>query len=219
MAILESQLWLRFDGVDSAYYVWVNKVLVEYAQGSRNTSEFDATEHAHRDGPNEVWVRVYQWWDGTYIKDQDQWWLSNLDAQYRNATLQPTVDVLAKQSGTVALNLYELSKNGGAVIGATEATVTGDGKVELSLGVQEPQKWTAETPYLYQVELSLQNPSGKPYTVQQRIGFRKVELINELMTVNGVPIQLRGVNRHEHHPLFGRAVPMEFIKRDRHEGT
>lgn len=72
----KSQLRLRFDGVDSAYHIWVNGVLVGYAQGSRNPSEFDVTEYVNRDAANEVFVRVYQWSDGTYIEDQDQWWLS-----------------------------------------------------------------------------------------------------------------------------------------------
>lgn len=71
-----SQLRLRFDGVDSAYHVWVNGTLVGYAQGSRNPHEFDVTPYVTRDGANEVSVRVYQWCDGSYIEDQDQWWLS-----------------------------------------------------------------------------------------------------------------------------------------------
>lgn len=72
----DSQLRLRFDGVDSAYHVWVNKALVGYAQGSRNPSEFDISDFVDRNGPNELVVKVYQWSDGTYIEDQDQWWLS-----------------------------------------------------------------------------------------------------------------------------------------------
>ena len=72
------QLRLRFDGVDSAYHVWVNGILVGYAQGSRNPSEFDVTPFVDRDGLNELFVRVYQWSDGSYIEDQDQWWLSGL---------------------------------------------------------------------------------------------------------------------------------------------
>lgn len=71
-----SQLRLRFEGVDSAYHVWINGLLVGYAQGSRNPAEFDISEFVHLDGSNEIWVRVYQWSDGTYIEDQDQWWLS-----------------------------------------------------------------------------------------------------------------------------------------------
>ena len=69
------QLRLRFDGVDSAYHVWINGFLVGYAQGSRNASEFDITEYI-TDALNEILVKVYQWSDGTYIEDQDQWWLS-----------------------------------------------------------------------------------------------------------------------------------------------
>lgn len=74
----EAQLRLRFDGVDSAYHVFINGVLVGYAQGSRNPHEFDVTPYINRTGQNEVFVWVYQWSDGTYIEDQDQWWLSGL---------------------------------------------------------------------------------------------------------------------------------------------
>lgn len=70
------QLRLRFDGVDSAYHVWVNGVAVGYSQGSRNAAEFDITAAAVRGDANELFVRVYQWCDGSYIEDQDQWWLS-----------------------------------------------------------------------------------------------------------------------------------------------
>ena len=72
----DTQLRLRFDGVDSAYHVWVNKALVGYAQGSRNPAEFDISDFVDRNESNEVIVKVYQWSDGTYIEDQDQWWLS-----------------------------------------------------------------------------------------------------------------------------------------------
>lgn len=72
----DNEIRLRFDGVDSAYHVWVNQTLVGYAQGSRNPSEFDVTPYVRKKGNNEVFVRVYQWSDATYIEDQDQWWLS-----------------------------------------------------------------------------------------------------------------------------------------------
>ncbi|KAH7313558.1 glycosyl hydrolases family 2, TIM barrel domain-containing protein [Stachybotrys elegans] len=235
----DAQLRLRFDGVDSAYHIWVNGVLIGYAQGSRNASEFDVSEYVNRDGANEVFLRVYQWSDGTYIEDQDQWWLSgifrdvhlialpsknriedwflrtDLDDKYHDATLRATIDVLAKEKATVKLTLSELDKNGGDVIGTTEASVDTDASnVELELPVSNPNKWTAETPYLYMVEMTLTAGSAEPQTIRQRIGFRKVELINGLMTVNGVPIRIRGMNRHEHHPHFGRAVPLEFAKKD-----
>ncbi|KAF4985320.1 hypothetical protein FDECE_16649 [Fusarium decemcellulare] len=237
----DSQLRLRFDGVDSAYHIWVNGVLVGYAQGSRNPSEFDVSAFVDRKGANELFVRVYQWSDATYIEDQDQWWLSgifrdvnlisfpassriedfflktDLDGNYQNATLSASVDVLTQGSGTLELTLSELDTNGGAAVGSTQVSVSQDSKkADLSLAVDNPKKWTAETPYLYQAEIVLKSGDSKTvlHTVKQRVGFRKVELIDGLMKVNGKRIRLRGVNRHEHHPRFGRAVPFEFGKKD-----
>ena len=79
---LSTQLRLRFDGVDSAYHVWVNGQPVGYSQGSRNAAEFDISPHVNRAGVNELVVRVYQWCDGSYIEDQDQWWLSGMKLHY-----------------------------------------------------------------------------------------------------------------------------------------
>jgi len=73
-----AQLRLRFDGVDSAFHVWINGSFVGYSQGSRNPAEFDVTKFVSRGGSNDVVVKVYQWCDGTYIEDQDQWWLSGI---------------------------------------------------------------------------------------------------------------------------------------------
>lgn len=146
----------------------------------------------------------------------DDWFLrTDLDSNYENATLEASVDVLSKEKATLKLTLSELDKEGGKVIETKEVSVgSGTSKVDVSIPVTKPEKWTAESPYLYNVELALSNSSSKPYTVTQRVGFRKVELINGLMTVNGARIRLRGVNRHEHHPRFGRAVPLDYIKRD-----
>ncbi|KAI6383305.1 hypothetical protein MCOR25_000225 [Pyricularia grisea] len=233
------QLVLRFEGVDSSYHVFVNGVLVGYAQGARNAAEYDITEHVNRDGPNEVFVRVYQWSDGSYIEDQDQWWLSgifrdvhliafptdcrirdwfirtDLDDEYKNAKLLANAEVISKSKGTLKLTLQELAKNGGTIIGETEVEVSSDGESpEIVIPVSDPKKWTAETPNLYRVSLTLSSGSAKPYTVSQNIGFRKVELKKGLMCVNGKPIKLRGANRHDHHPRLGRAVPHEYVRRD-----
>lgn len=85
-----SQLRLRFEGVDSAYHVWVNGSQVGYSQGSRNPAEFDVSEHVKRDGPNELFVRVYKWCDGSYIEDQDQWWMSG---KLRNSPVDGSIDI------------------------------------------------------------------------------------------------------------------------------
>lgn len=135
---------------------------------------------------------------------------TDLDDKYENATLLATVDVKAAEKGTVKLTLSELGKNGGAVIVTKEAEVNAnDSKVELSIPVTNPKKWTAETPYLYRAEITFAS-----HTVFQNIGFRKVELKNGLISVNGTPIRIRGTNRHEHHAHFGRAVPLDYAKRD-----
>ena len=81
------QLRLRFDGVDSAFHVFVNGTDIGYSQGSRNPAEFDITSAVKRSKPNEVVVRVYQWSDGSYIEDQDQWWLSGQPLQYDKKVL------------------------------------------------------------------------------------------------------------------------------------
>ncbi|CAG8030575.1 unnamed protein product, partial [Penicillium nalgiovense] len=234
-----TEIRLRFDGVDSAYHIWVNKALVGYAQGSRNASEFDVTSFL-QDGDNEVFVRVYQWSDATYIEDQDQWWLSGifrdvtlialpaddrlndwfirteLDSEYRNATLLATIDYQVSEPSAVVLNLIDPVHGSRSVIASTECIVEpATSTVELSLPVANPKKWSAEQPYLYEVEMLLTpRGSNKPFTITQRIGFRKVERKGGLITVNGKAIQLRGVNRHDHHPLLGRAVPLDFMRRD-----
>ncbi|KAK3329962.1 glycoside hydrolase family 2 protein [Apodospora peruviana] len=232
-----SQLRLRFDGVDSAYHIWVNGVLVGYAQGSRNPSEFDVTPLVDRTGPNEIFVRVYQWSDGSYIEDQDQWWLSgifrdvhlislpsesriedcfvraDLDSDYKDGKLKAAVVIKTTSNATVKLIVRELPENGGDVLSSSETTIGEGGRIELETSVNNPNKWTAETPYLYNVEISL-SASSSTQTVHQKVGFRSVELKHGLICVNGKPIRFRGVNRHDHHPKFGRAVPLDFIRRD-----
>ncbi|CAP60205.1 uncharacterized protein PODANS_1_5180 [Podospora anserina S mat+] len=218
------QVRLRFDGVDSAYHVWVNKKEVGYAQGSRNPAEWDITKLLDTEGPNEVIVKVYQWSDGSYIEDQDQWWLSgkqflrtDLDAEYRDAILHATIDVFTTVD-LADLAVIVRTLPGEDTIAVVNQEVRSTGSIELSIPITNPKKWTAETPNLYLVEIQFNRLGGVPITfsavVRQKIGFRKVELKNGLISVNGQPIQFRGVNRHDHHPVFGRAVPVDFIRKD-----
>ncbi|KAK3989947.1 glycoside hydrolase [Cladorrhinum sp. PSN332] len=235
----EDQLRLRFDGVDSAYHVWVNKKLLGYAQGSRNPTEFDVTNYLDPTGINELVVRVYQWSDGSYIEDQDQWWLSgifrdvhlialpeharindffistDLDEEYKDAQLSIKLDLVISYSATIEIVLKEQAKNGGDIITTKEVEIGDEYKdtLEVSIPVSKPEKWSAETPYLYEVLLTITSDS-KTQKILQRVGFRKVELKNGLICVNGTPVTFNGVNRHDHHPIFGRAVPVDFIRRD-----
>ncbi|KAI1099027.1 glycoside hydrolase family 2 protein [Jackrogersella minutella] len=223
------QLRLRFEGVDSAFHVWVNGKEVGYHQGSRNPCEVDITSVVDQKGENTVAVRVYQYCDGTYIEDQDQWRMSGiyrdvyllgfplesriedlfvqtkLDNQYIDANLKVGVDVTG--SGKLRADLFDPSKS--MVVTSGTATVS-QGHVEFSLPVQNPSKWTAETPTLYHLVISLDETSF----VAHRVGFRQVEMKDGLIKVNGQRIVLKGANRHEHHPTLGRAVPYDFLKRD-----
>ncbi|CAG1982486.1 unnamed protein product [Fusarium graminearum] len=234
-----SQLRLRFDGVDSAYHVWVNGEFVGYSQGSRNAAEFDVTSVMKKGEENDLVVRVYQWCEASYIEDQDQWWLSdtgifrdvtllsfpeariedyfvktNLDAQYQDATL--TVDTTLHHAENDPLELSLVLRDGDKQIASTEKVLDDkDATFKFEVPVANPKKWTAESPYLYQLEIALKAPDAKVIQkITQNVGFRKVELKNSLITVNGTPILLRGANRHDHHPLHGRAVPYDFLKQD-----
>ncbi|KFZ15053.1 hypothetical protein V501_02909 [Pseudogymnoascus sp. VKM F-4519 (FW-2642)] len=222
----DHQQRLRFEGVDSAFNVWVNGKHVGYSQGARNPSEFDISNVVDVNGENTLAVQVYQWCDGSYIEDQDQWWLSGifrdvalvafpkvhiqdfhvqtlLDDKYEDAIL--LVDVELSSSAKVSLNLRDKDN---AIIASASESSNGN-SVEFRIPIKNPHKWTAETPYLYHLSLSVDDCSIASY-----VGFRKLELRDGLFLVNGKRIVFRGVNRHEHHPLTGRTVPLEFLEKD-----
>lgn len=176
-------------------------------------------------------VRVYQFTDGSYIEDQDQWWLSGifrdvfllgfpresriedvsvktlLDNKYEDATLEAAISVHGP--GEIRMKLLDASSN---VVASTTQSKSGKdvGTTIFSLPVENPKKWTAETPYLYHLVISL---NDNQFTTH-RVGFRVVELKDGLIKVNGKRIVFKGANRHEHHPTQGRAVPYEFMKQD-----
>lgn len=223
----DKHLRLRFEGVDSAFHVYLNGFEVGYSQGARNPSEFDITDIFEKFRENTLAVRVYQFCDGSYIEDQDQWWLSGifrdvfliafekvtitdfqvkalldpgLDNSYRDATLCVKVEADGCENGYIEL------------LDDEKETVVWErirGSTELKLPILNPKKWTAETPNLYHLVISIGDQ-----IVAQRVGFRSVEIKEGVFTVNGKRVIIRGVNRHEHHPTQGRAVPYEFMKRD-----
>ncbi|CAH0056872.1 unnamed protein product [Clonostachys solani] len=223
------QLRLRFEGVDSAFHVYVNSELVGYSQGARNPSEFDITNFVSLDSSNKLSVVVYQRCNGTYLEDQDQWWLSGifrdvnliafpqvriedvriktlLDAEYKNAIL--AIDLTTNGATNVRLDLYDAQLR---KIATTSQSIPKTGETTFTLDIQNPHKWTAETPYLYQAIITIDESQ---HTIAQRVGFRQVEITDGIITVNGRRIVFRGTNRHEHHPKYGRAVPYEFMRQD-----
>ena len=137
-----------------------------------------------------------------------------MDDRYEDAELNVTVDVKAAKKCTLKLTLANLAKHGGDVVETAARTVGEDDQINIRIPVKNPRKWTAETPYLYSLRISLDSGSDALHQVEQKVGFRKVEIKKGIMTVNGTRVKLSGVNRHDHHPHHGRAVPLEFIKRD-----
>ncbi|KAH8645998.1 hypothetical protein BGZ60DRAFT_554888 [Tricladium varicosporioides] len=221
------QLRLRFEGVDSAFHVYINGQEIGYSQGARNPSEFDITAAADFVGVNTLAVKVYQYCDGSYLEDQDQWRMSGifrdvfllafpeshikdfhvqtlLDADYKDADLITTVHV--NGGGPVGLTLID---HEGQTVVTQSKEASGVSHVDFNIAISEPRKWSAEDPQLYKLILSF----GGNFIVQN-VGFRKIEIKDGIYTINGKRIVFRGVNRHEHHPVYGRAVPYEFMKSD-----
>jgi beta-galactosidase/beta-glucuronidase len=234
---------LVFEGVDSAYYVWVNGQLAGYSQVPHLPGEFDITA-CLRPGENLVAVQVFQWSDGSYLEDQDMWRLSGifrdvylvsypqvhvrdvrvrteLDAQYRDAVLDLQVKVTNLPTpGAAGYRLAAKLLDGvGAVVfdQPVETRLTSGGAeaaLQLRVPVPAPRLWSAEDPYLYRLLLVLTGPDGVVEVECVNVGFRQVEIKGSVFYVNGAAIKLQGVNRHETHPDLGHAVSYESMLQD-----
>lgn len=130
-----------------------------------------------------------------------------LDEDYENATLK--VEVNLEGAGTVQLKLLDAEHQKVVAESSLKSTID-NGSLRFSMPIANPHKWTAETPYLYQLVLSL----DEAQFVTHHVGFRQVELKDGLIKVNGQRVVFKGANRHEHHPVHGRSVPYEFMKQD-----
>ncbi|KAH8430721.1 uncharacterized protein LDX57_008383 [Aspergillus melleus] len=218
---------LRFEGVDSAYHVWINGTQVGYSQGSRNAAEFDITSllKEERVAINTVAVRVYKYCDGTYIEDQDQWWLSGIfrdvyliafpregisdftiDTSLDDTFTQADVTATIETHGNADPVTFKLISPDGNLLGETTGR---DKALTIQASGKDLKLWSAEQPALYTVFLSCGTQ-----VIPQRIGIRRVEVRNGNILLNGQLIIFYGVNRHEHHPLLGRTVPYHFMRRD-----
>ncbi|KAL4893594.1 glycosyl hydrolases family 2, TIM barrel domain-containing protein [Aspergillus ambiguus] len=220
------QVRLRYEGVDSAFHVWVNGEEVGYSQGSRNPSEFDITDYIVWGKSNNLSTRVYQWSDGSYLEDQDQWWLSGIFRDvylipFRNCSISdfnimPEVndDFL---SGTLKANFAVQGEHGDMSIKVLlpNGDVLDEWSGSSADGYSKEVRgndfllWSAETPNLYTMVIQF---NGR--TISQKIGFRRIEMSGSNFLVNGKPIILYGVNRHEHNYLSGRTVPYEAMRAD-----
>lgn len=205
---------LRFDGVDSCFKVWLNGRELGTSKGSRLPSEFDAGQ-ALRAGRNDLAVRVHRWSSGSYLEDQDMWWLPGI---FRDVTL---LEVPAGAIGDHFVHAsYDHGRGSGtlrvdtdvpALLSLPELGVHGH-PAGRALHLPRVEPWSAENPRLYTGELA--PVSGDAAPVRLRVGFRTVAIRDGRFTVNGVPVLLRGVNRHEHDPDRGRAVTLDTMRHD-----
>ncbi|MFZ0033396.1 MAG: glycoside hydrolase family 2 TIM barrel-domain containing protein, partial [Sedimentisphaerales bacterium] len=241
------KVFIHFDGVMSAFYLWINGQFVGYSEDSMSPAEFDITSYLVS-GTNVLAAEVYRWCDGSYLEDQDMWRMSgiyrdvylfstpqvhlrdfwvrcDLDSSYQNATLYVDANVHNYNSsavGTHTVAVTLLDANGKTVgsdplMTASLASITGgaEGKLTMNAAVTNPLKWTAETPNLYQVLLTLKDPNSTVVEVEQcRFGFRKVQIISGELKVNGRKIYVKGVDRHEFDPNANKAIPYDRMVQD-----
>lgn len=239
------QIFLTFDGVDSAFHLWINGHEVGYSQDSRLPAEFNITRYL-QPGENLLAVRVYRWSAGSYLEDQDFWRLSgiyrhvylwstptlhirdftvrtDLDAAYHDATLGVVVALhnygeSAADGYTLEAQLYDAAEQPlftEPLTSPVTVAATGELSVSLSTVLTNPHKWSDEDPYLYTLLLTLKDAAGTTVEIEScRVGFRQVEIKDGQLHVNGKPILVKGVNRHEHDPDTGHWVTEEAMIRD-----
>ena len=228
--MMAQNLILHFGGVKSAMYVWVNGKKVGYSQNSMSPAEFDVTAFVH-EGSNRLAVEVYRWSDGSYLEDQDMWRLSGI---FRPVQLWVRPLVHIADYKLTSIPLLEEDKGNNMIPGIFTANVkvcnTGkkavkDVPVSVKIGynqletkiekiaagdtveVQLSEKlplvhlWSAHYPFLYNVSIDAAGEHFDYYT-----GFKKVEIVGDVLKINGKNVKLRGVNRHDHHPRTGRYV-------------
>lgn len=251
------RILLHFEAVDSAFFVWINGVLVGYSQDSRLPAEFEITNCCHpcdSDMENVIAVQVLRWSDGSYLEDQDHWWLSgihrdvlllakpqvfitdyvfrsSLDESFLTANVQVEVklDVLRENSDDVNLSnfimeaalydntwWYDCENNEGNIDLSSYGLVhmklmpspngsLGFHGYHLEGKLDRPKLWSSEHPNLYTLVVVLKDASGKLLDCEScQVGIRQISRAPKQMLVNGLPVVIRGVNRHEHHPRIGK---------------
>lgn len=229
----DKKIIIRFCGVDSAYHLWINGKEVGYSKVARNESEFDITDIIRVGEENDVTVRVYQWSDGTYLEDQDMWWesgifrdveligvpkdgindykvIADLDDEYKNGIFKVEAFLRTTKEVNVTFELVDAGEN--TVF--TKTVVAKEGKACIDEVIADVNHWTAETPYLYKLFMTVEDDGQTVEVIPQNVGFRNIRLNGETFLVNGVAIKFKGVNRHDYSPQNGRVVSREEIEKD-----
>jgi beta-galactosidase len=236
------RVYLHFESGLTAMYIWVNGQKVGYSQVTKSPSEFDITPYV-RQGKNTVAIEGYRWSDGAYLEDQDFWRLSgfdrsiylysteqirvrdffvkaDLDATYKNGlfSLDLSVKNYRKDNQKVQAQITLLDAAGKEVFKAANTvalSAENEAATAFAKKVSSPKLWSNETPNLYTLLISLSDEKGKTLEVTSaKIGFRKVEIKNAQLLVNGKAILVRGVNLHEHNPYTGHVQNEDMMRRD-----
>ena len=223
------EIFAHFGSVTSNMYLWVNGKYVGYSEDSKLEAEFNLTKYL-KPGKNLIAFQVFRWCDGTYLEDQDFFRYSgvgrncylysrnkkyiqdirvtpDLDSNYTNGTLNVALNL--NGSGTVELNLTDPAGKSVAT-----AQVNGNGQKSVVMDVNNPEKWTAETPNLYTLTATLKNGSNTLEVIPVKVGFRKIELKGGQILVNGQPVLFKGADRHEMDPDGGYVVSRERMLQD-----
>lgn len=239
------EIFLRFEGIKSAAYIWVNGKRVGYNEGGFEPAEFNVTPFVVK-GQNDLAVEVLRFCDGSYLENQDMWRLSGIyrdvklyakpkiyihdyymvtdfDEHYKDATLKLGFDIKNtlrdSVSGSVEIDVLGMDGQSilkdGVLTGTYSIDTFAEQKVNISTLVIDPPQWSAEYPNLFTLLVQLKDNDGKILEIfSKKIGFREVEYKNKILTINGVPVKLNGVNSHMHHPEHGQAVPLETLRKD-----
>ncbi|MBE6284038.1 MAG: DUF4981 domain-containing protein [Mediterranea massiliensis] len=237
------QVFLRMEKTQSASFVWLNGKQVGYNEGGQEPAEYDVTPYV-KPGKNTLAVCVLKYCDGYYLEGQDYWRLAgifddvtlyatpqtrlfdwfvttDLDEAYEDAELKIAVDVKSyeEKNATYAVRTTLTDANGTKVKEMTSASfdMNGKGKKSLALSahIDNPDKWTAETPNLYNLKLELLNASGKAIQqITSKMGFKETEIRNQTFFLNGKPIKVNATNTHMQHPELGHAMTEEIIRKD-----
>lgn len=223
------KIFAHFGSVTSNISLYVNGQFVGYSEDSKLETEFDLSKFL-KPGKNLIAFQVFRWCDGTYLEDQDFWRFSgvgrdcylytrnetylrdikltsDLVDNYSNGKLSIDLDVEGKAS--VDIKLTDMD---GKVV--AEKSIEASGKIQTEVTLTNPAKWTAETPYLYQLTATLKKENDVVEVIPQKVGFRKVEMKNGQLCVNGQAILIKGVNRHELDPDGGYVVSRERMIQD-----
>lgn len=228
------RIYLHVGSATSNLMVWVNGKFVGYSEDSKVSAEFDLTKYLTPGKENLIAMQVMRWCDGSYLEDQDFWRFTGIAREvylyarpqahiadlfitpdlvnnYQDGTLEVKLNAVGAKGETVMFSLKD--KEGKEVVAQT-AKVGGNGEVKVNFDIKNPLKWTAETPNLYTLYTTLMDGKQVAEVVPQRVGFRKVEIKNAQVLVNGQPVLFKGANRHELDPVTGYVVSMDRMLED-----